>query len=519
MSAAGGPAGTAGTGGTGGPAAAAAPRRGPITATVMLATIMQALDMTIANVALPHMQGSMSATLEQISWVLTSYVVAAAICMPLTGVLAARLGRRRLFMASIVCFTITSMLCGMAQSLEQLVLFRVLQGASGAFLVPLSQAVLLDTYPPSRHGWAMAIWGIGVMIGPICGPSLGGVLTEFYDWRWVFFINLPFGILALLGMMTFIPESALDRARRFDVLGFALLTLSIGSLQLMLDRGESLNWFESGEIVVEAALAAGGFYLFVAHIATSRHPFIDPALFRDRNYSLGLALFFVVGIILLATLALLPPFLQTMGGYPVIDVGLLLAVRGVGTLVAMLGVGRLVTRVDVRLLLSTGFLLSAVSMWDATHFTDESGPWAIMRSGFIQGVGLGFLFVPLSTITFATLAPRLRNDATSIFSLVRSLGSSIGVSIVVTQLARATQVNHAVLAESLTPFRPALREAVESGWVDLGSAQGMAVLEGMVSHQARLMAYLQDFELLMLMSLTPLPLVWLLRPRSSAARA
>lgn len=487
-------------------------RRGPITFTVMLATIMQALDMTIANVALPHMQGSMSATLEQVSWVLTSYVVAAAICMPLTGILAARFGRRRLFSFSIIAFTATSMLCGVAQNLEQLVLFRVLQGAFGAFLVPLSQAVLLDVYPPARHGWAMAVWGVGVMVGPICGPSLGGLLTEWYDWRWVFFINLPFGVLAWLGLTLFVPESSLDKSRRFDVFGFLLLALSIGALQMMLDRGESLNWFAHPEIVLLAALCAASFYLFVSHILTSEHPFIEPALFADRNFSVGMLLIFVVGIILLATLALMPPFLQNLVGYPVIDVGLLLAVRGVGTLVAMLTVGRLASRVDLRWLVVVGFLLSAVSMWDAAGFTDEVGAGPILRSGFVQGMGLGFLFVPLATITFATLTPRFRNDGTSLFSLVRSLGSSIGVSIVVTQLARSTQANHAVLVESLTPYRAALRGAVEGlGTVDVTSVAGLAMLNAEVTRQARLMGYLQDFEWLMMASLLPIPLVFLLR--------
>ncbi|MEZ5649705.1 MAG: DHA2 family efflux MFS transporter permease subunit [Burkholderiaceae bacterium] len=492
--------------------AGAAPiRRGPITVTVMLATVMQALDMTIANVALPHMQGSMSATLEQISWVLTSYVVAAAICMPLTGVLAARLGRRRLFMISIVAFTVTSMLCGLAQNLEQIVVFRILQGAFGAFLVPLSQSVLLDVYPPARHGWAMAVWGVGVMLGPIGGPSLGGILTEWYDWRWVFFINLPFGMLALLGMVLFLPESELDRSRRFDLFGFALLALAIGSLQMMLDRGQSLDWFSSGEIIAEAILSAACFYLFIAHITTSAHPFIDPALFRDRNFAVGLMLIFVVGVILLATMALLPPFLQNLMGYPVIDTGGLLAARGVGTMIAMITVGRLASRIDLRPLVVVGFLLSAIAMWDATHFTDEIGGWPIVRSGLVQGLGLGFLFVPLSTITFATLTQRFRNDGTSIFSLVRSIGSSIGVSIVIGYLARATQVNHAALAESVSPFRPALQAAIETGTIVIDDPAGLAQLNGMVNHQAVLMAYLQDFRLLMMASLLPIPLVLLLR--------
>lgn len=493
-------------------------RTGAITLTVMLCTIMQALDMTIANVALPQMQGSMSATLDQISWVLTSYVVAAAICMPLTGILAAKLGRRRLFIMSVVAFTVTSMLCGMAQSLEQLVVFRVLQGAFGAFLVPLSQAVLLDTYPTERHGWAMAVWGIGVMVGPILGPSLGGWLTEYYNWRWVFFINLPFGVLAWIGLALFVQDTPIDRARRFDLLGFVLLTVAIGSLQMMLDRGESQNWFASPEIAVLGVLACGAMYLFLAHIFTHDHPFIDPVLFRDRNFSIGLILIFVVGVILLATLALLPPFMQNLLGYPVIDVGNLLVPRGIGTMVAMMTVGRLAGQVDLRYLVMLGFMCSAYAMWDMTGFTIETTGWDMVRTGIFQGLGLGFLFVPLSTITFATLPPKFRNDGTSIFSLVRSIGSSIGISVVITVLSRQTQANHEVLARHINPFNPALQQAVEIGAIDLSSTAGLVSLNNEITRQATMLAYLEDFHLLMLISLAAVPLVWLLKkaPRRPA---
>jgi DHA2 family multidrug resistance protein len=278
-----------------------AAHRGLVTVAVMLATIMQALDTTIANVALPHMQGTMGATQDQISWVLTSYIVAAAIFMPLTGFLSARLGRKRIFMWSVVGFTIASMLCGAAQNLGEIVLFRLLQGVFGASLVPLSQAVLLDAYPRERHGSAMALWGVGVMVGPILGPSLGGWLTEYYNWRWVFYINLPFGILAWLGLAAFVHETPIDRARRFDLLGFALLSIGIGALQMMLDRGESLDWFTNPEVVIEAMAAGLALYLFVAHIFTHDHPFIEPAIFKDRNFSVGLVFIFIIGVILLGT--------------------------------------------------------------------------------------------------------------------------------------------------------------------------------------------------------------------------
>ena len=492
--------------------------RGLITVSVMLATIMQALDTTIANVALPHMQGTMGATQDQIAWVLTSYIVAAAIFMPLTGFLSARWGRKRIFMWSVVGFTVASMLCGAAQSLNQIVLFRLLQGIFGASLVPLSQAVLLDTYPRERHGAAMAMWGVGVMVGPILGPSLGGWLTEYYNWRWVFYINLPFGVLAWLGLAAFLRETPIDRTRRFDLLGFALLSLGIGALQMMLDRGESLDWFTNPEVVIEAMLSGLALYLFIAHIFTHEHPFIEPGLFKDRNFSVGLLFIFIVGIILLATMALLPPFMQNLMGYPVIDVGYLMAPRGVGTMFAMIAVGKLSGKVDVRHMILLGLMLTSLSLWEMTNFNTDIDGWDIVRTGITQGLGLGFIFVPLSTITFATLAPRYRNEGTALFSLMRNLGSSIGISVVITYLAQRTQANHAAFADYINPFNLALRQAVEAGAYNLTTPEGLAAINGEVTRQAATLAYLQDFRLMMWITVAAIPLIILLRasPKKSA---
>ena len=486
--------------------------RGWITISVMLTTIMQALDTTIANVALPHMQGSMGVTQDQISWVLTSYIVAAAIFMPLTGFLSARMGRKRLFMLSVVGFTITSMLCGAAQSLPQIVIFRLLQGVFGASLVPLSQSVLLDSYPREKHGAAMAIWGVGVMVGPILGPSLGGWLTEYYSWRWVFYINLPLGILAWLGLATFVSETPLDARRRFDLLGFALLSVAIGALQMMLDRGESLDWFSSQEVVIEALLSTSCLYLFVVHIFTHEHPFLEPALFKDRNFSVGLAMIFIVGVILLATMALLPPFLQSLMGYPVMDVGQVLAPRGVGTMVAMVVVGKLSGKIDPRWLIAAGLMLTSFSMWQMTHFNLMIQGWDIVRTGLVQGVGLGFIFVPLSTLAFATLLPRYRNEGTALFSLLRNIGSSIGISIVITYLSQRVQINHAIFAQYIQPDNLALRLAAEQGLLSLGSPLSLANLNAEVNRQAATLAYLQDFRLMMFVTLAALPLLVFLRP-------
>ena len=483
--------------------------RGLITASIMLATVMQALDTTIANVALPHMQGALSATLDQVGWVLTSYIIAAAIMTPPTGFLAARFGRKRVFLAAVSGFTIASMLCGAATSLNEMVVFRLLQGAFGAGLVPLSQAVLLDTYPRERHASAMAMWGVGVMVGPILGPTLGGYLTEAYNWRWVFYINLPFGLLALLGILSFVPETERDRGRPLDWFGFTLLSLAIGALQLMLDRGQSQDWFTSGEIITESVLSALFLYLFVVHMLTHRRPFLEPGLFKDRNFAIGLVFIFVVGIILLATLALLPPFLQNLMGYPVVTTGFVLAPRGVGTMIAMLLVGRLSGKVDPRLMILAGLGLTAVSLWEMSQFTLQVDTWSIVRTGVTQGLGLGFIFVPLSTITFATLRPQWRNEGTAMFSLMRNIGSSIGISVMVTLLARNTQANHALLSDQLTPFNNALRAAGHAWAPD--TLAGVLALNSEVTRQAATIAYLSDFRMMMWVTLLAIPLLTLLR--------
>ncbi len=488
--------------------------RGLITASIMLATIMQTIDMTIANVALPSMQGAMSATLDQISWVLTSYIVASAIMTPVTGVLAARFGRKKILLASVAGFTVASMLCGIATSLPQIVLFRLLQGIFGAGLVPLSQAVLLDTYPREKHGSAMAIWGIGVMVGPIIGPSLGGYLTEFYNWRWIFYINLPIGLITFAGISAYVPESTTDN-RTFDYFGFILLSLSIGALQLLLDRGQSLDWFSSREIVIETVASALFFYMFIVHTLTAKSPFIQPAMFTDRNFVIGLIFIFTVGITLLATLALLPPFLQKMMGYPVVTTGYLLAPRGLGTMTGMILVGRLIGKFDTRLLIFNGLCLSILALFLMGRFTTEVSVLMIILTGALQGLGFGLVFAPLSTITFASLPTHFRTEGTAMYSLMRNIGSSIGISVVVTMLARNTQINHAVLAESIQPFSPLLSPAnLPQAW-NWTTSVGLAALNGEVTRQALTIAYINDFKLIMWVSVASMPLVFLLKDKAN----
>jgi DHA2 family multidrug resistance protein len=494
------------------PAAAtpAAPtHRGAVTICVMLATIMQALDTTIANVALPYMQSSLSASQDQINLVLTSYIVTAAIMMPATGWLAARFGRKNLFLLSVVGFTVASGLCGLAGSLGQMVFYRLLQGVFGAPLVPLSQAVLLDEYPREKHGSAMALWGIGVMVGPILGPTLGGWLTDHYNWRWVFYINLPVGILTFLGLSAYLRRATPSPGLAFDWFGFLTLAVAIGALQLMLDRGEQLEWFDSPEIVVEAACAGLAAYLFLVHTLTARAPFLDLRLFRDRNFVTGIAFIFVVGIILLATLALLTPFLQQLLGYPVLTAGLLLAPRGIGTMFAMFLVGRLIARVDPRAMVAGGLLLTALALWEMSRWSLEVTTPMIVWTGVMQGIGLGFIFIPMSVITFSTLPADLRTAGTALFSLARNIGSSLGISMVIYLLGQNAIRAHATLATYIQPFR----EPIQSlpGLLDPGTLAGRTLLDGLVTRQAALLAYLADFHLMFLVALAALPLVLLMQ--------
>ena len=484
--------------------------RGIITGCVMLATIMQALDTTIANVALPYMEGSLSATLDQINWVLTSYIVAAAIMTPVTGFLADRFGRKRFFLVAVMGFTAASVLCGMAATLEQMVFFRLLQGVFGAPLVPLSQSVLLDSYPPEKHGSAMALWGVGVMVGPILGPMLGGWLTQSYDWRWVFYINVPVGIATVVGLSAYLGDSR-PLKKSFDWFGFLTLSLAIGALQMMLDRGEQLDWFASPEIMVEAALIGLGAYLFAVHTLTAERPFINPQIFKDRNFSIGLAFIFVVGIILLATLALLTPYLQNLIGFPVLTTGLILAPRGIGTMVAMMAVGRLLDRIDARALVLFGLMLTAGVLWEMSGFTPDVSQRTLVWTGILQGLGLGFMFVPLSTITFATLAPAFRTEGTALFSLMRNIGSSIGISIVIFLLTRNTQIVHSELAARVTPYNDALMEPQISAVWNIATIAGREALNAEVTRQALIIAYADNFRLMTFVALLAMPFILLLR--------
>ena len=490
-----------------------------VTICTVMATLMQSLDSTIANVALPYMQGTMSASEEEINWVLTSYIVAAAIMTAPTGFLAARFGRTRLYVTAVAGFTIASILCGMSQSLEQIVLFRVLQGMFGAALVPLSQAVMYDIYPPQQRAVAMSIWTMGVMIGPICGPILGGWLTENYSWRWVFYINVPFGIITVLGLLKFLKETAFGASVRLDWLGFGALSLGIGALQLVLDRGETLDWFGSQEIVVEACLAGLGFYAFMVQFWLAPRPFISPKLFADRNFVVGVVLYFIMGLIMYATLALLAPYLQNLMNYPVVTAGIVLAPRGVGLMFAAMMCGRLLGRVSARLVVGFGFVTGAYALYLMTLWTPDVSEFSLVEAGFIQGISIGFLAIPINIIAFATLPPEQRIAATSIYSLMRNLGSAIGISVTGALLEINTQVNHALIAADANPFNRALHEGVAARYWNLATTHGAAMLNQEITRQARIIAYVDDFKLMLVLAVIAIPLLLLTRPASTGSPA
>ncbi|MBW7921075.1 MAG: multidrug efflux MFS transporter [Rubellimicrobium sp.] len=490
--------------------------RGWLTGAIMLATIMQVLDTTIANVALPHMAASLGASQGEITWVLTSYIVAAAIMTPMSGWIVDRMGRKRVFIGAIAGFVASSMLCGLAQGIGDMVLWRIMQGIFGAVIAPMAQSVIMDINPREKLGQAMAIYGAGIMVGPIIGPTLGGWLTESFDWRWVFFINLPVGGLALVGIAFFMPHG-MTRARRFDIFGFAMLALAVGGLQLLLDRGEAVDWFESPEIWIYLGLTISGFWVFVIHALTAGEPFIDLRIFRDRNFVMGNVFMFVIGLTLFSGLALLPPLLQNLMGYPVITTGIVMAPRGIGTMLSMVVVGRLVDRLGPRLLVFAGLSLSCVSLWMMTGFETGMDDRLVILSGVVQGFGMGFVFVPLTTLAFATLSPALRGDGTSVFSLVRNMGSGIGISLVTTVLTRMLGVNHAELASRLPLDSPQV--AMQFPALLSGDPAMAAVADGLVSQQAAMLAYIDNFLMMMVLTLVAFPIVLLLRNPSTDAPA
>ncbi|MEO8926661.1 MAG: DHA2 family efflux MFS transporter permease subunit [Caulobacteraceae bacterium] len=484
--------------------------RVPITIALMLATVMNSLDTTIANVALPHIQGSVSASPDQVTWILTSYLIATAIMTPLSGWLSVRIGRKRMFLISIAGFTVASMLCGIATNLGEIVAFRLLQGLFGASLIPLSQAVILDLYPPRQVGQVMALWGAAVILGPIFGPILGGWLTDNLTWRWVFYINLPIGALALAGVWLFMSSEGGGKGRPFDFLGFSSLIVFIGAFQLMVDRGPTLDWFGSPEICAEAVICAIGLYVFTVQTLTADQPFFHRDLARDVNFVTCTMFGFFIGILLFSTMALLPPMMQQLMGYSALQSGVATMPRGVGSFAAMFVVGRLIGKVDTRLILAVGLALSAFALWQMTRFDLSMTSRPIIISGIFQGLGIGLIFVPLSTLAYATLAPRHRPEATGVFTLVRSLGASVGISIMEALWTVNSSVVHSTLAAHIRPGDPVVAAALPPLF-NPATVAGLQALNGEVTRQAAMVAYVDDFKVMMIVTLACLPMLLFMR--------
>lgn len=479
-------------------------------ASVMLATLIQILDQTIANVALPHMQASLGATQDNISWVLTSYIIAQAVTIPITGWLTDRVGLRRVFLFSIIGFVTASMFCGIALNVEQMVLFRLLQGMAGAFLGPLSQTVILDLSTDRNRNQLMSIYGIGIMIGPIMGPIVGGSLTESFDWRWIFFINIPLGLISFAGLFMLLPKTARVR-RPFDLFGFSLLALALGALQLMLDRGQQADWFNSWEIWIEAGVSVSAFWMLGVHLRTSSHPLYSREMFRDRNLVLGMFFFMIMGITFMGAMALLPILMQRIYGYPVVTTGLLLSARGVGIMCTLAITGKLLSKTDPRFVIFAGFVISALTYWQMAYWSLNNSSALIVMSGLVQGIGMGCLFLPVNILAYTTLDPKYRTDAVGLIYLARTIGSSIGISILMALLASSQQVSHAGIAAYITPERLG---------IDLGrlalpenmASVGMAIMDMEVQRQAAMIAFLNDFWLIAALLAIATPLAFIMRP-------
>ncbi|WCM29091.1 DHA2 family efflux MFS transporter permease subunit [Sphingomonas sp. QA11] len=484
--------------------------RGLLTIGIMGAMIMQILDTTIANVALPHMQTSLGATMDTVTWVLTSYIVASAIAIPATGWLADRFGSRNLFLFAVGGFIIASMLCGTAVSLEEMVAFRIFQGVTAAFIGPLSQTAMLDINRPEDAAKAMSVWGMGVMVGPIMGPVIGGWLTESYNWRWVFYVNVPVGALTF-AILWFLLPSRPRRTRSFDLTGFAMISIAVASFQLMLDRGQQEDWFSSWEIIIEAMIAAAALWMGVVHLATAEKPLFERVLFTNRNLVMGMIFMIVIGISTMAPMALLPPMLQQLFGYPVVDTGLMMAPRGVGVLMTMWFAGRMMGKIDTRILITVGLIIFAFSLRQMAAWTLEMDFWPVITSGFVQGLGMGLVFMPLNSLAFATLSHHYRTDGASLLNLMRSIGQSAGISMVTVLLARNIQTSHADLASHVTSQTiPAIDLSSIDRFGSLSdSVFGFA--DGMINKQAAMIAYIDDFYLMAWISILVVPLVLLLR--------
>ncbi len=512
------------------PPAAEHPHVNPwiIAIAVMSATFLEVLDTTVVNVSLPHIGGSLSATVTEATWVLTSYLVANAIVLPITGWLGNYFGRKRLLLTSVIGFTLASFFCGFATSLPMLIVFRIIQGAAGGSLQPLSQAVLLEAFPPDQRGKAMGFWGLGIVVAPILGPVLGGWLTDNYSWRWVFYINIPVGIAAVLMIKAFVFDPSYIRrgSGRIDYWGIGLLAVGIGALQIVLDKGQQDDWLASNLIVTLLMISIGGIIALVIRELMAEHPVVDLHVFKDRTFATGTFLMTMMGFVLYGSLVLLPIWLQTLLGYPALQAGIAMAPRGMGAFLAMPLIGMFLGKFDARKFLAAGLFLAAVTLWQFASLNLEAGYWDFFWPQFTQGLSLALLFVPLTTISMGMIPKEQMGNATSIFNLLRNVGGSVGIAIVTTIVERSQQTETSRLVSHISPFDPqavqrmdALRQWMLSQGSPPGTAaaQGSAAMFGMVQRQAAILSYIHTFRLLAFIFLALIPLILIMKkPKSSA---
>lgn len=480
------------------------------TISVCLAAGMQSMDTFVAGIALPRMMGAFSAAHDEIAWVLTSFLIAVAVFTPLSGWLSRQIGRKRLLLIAVVGFCAASVLAGLSNTISQIVPARFVQGIFGAALVPLSQQILLDIYPRERHGMAMAWFNIGMLVGLIIGPLLGGYITEYYSWRYVFFINIPTGIFAFTMISIYVRET--ERApRQFDFTGFFALAIALISFQLMLDRGERLDWFSSTEIVIEAGVAAAAFYVFVIHIVTARNPFVDPALFKNRNFTIGMVYIFTLAVLIFGFLGIFPAMLQNQLGYSVLASGLLLSPRGIATFIASLASGMLFARIGPRPIIFVALIIMGISLWHMSTFTPDVDESTVLFTICLQGLGFGMLSTTATAAAYMTLTPELRPDGTAFLSLARRIGASIGVSFLVSQLLRFKQANQAALSENASLYNERLRHVPLPDRWSLSDPEGLSAFHQVIAHHAEFLAYLDDFRLLAVIVVFLAPFVFLMR--------
>jgi DHA2 family multidrug resistance protein len=500
-----------------------------VAVSVMFATFLEVLDTTIVNVSLPHIAGSLSASPEEATWALTSYLVANAIVLPLTGWLSGFFGRKRLLTIAVAGFTTTSFLCGLAPSLPFLVVFRLLQGLTGGVLQPMSQAIMLEAFPPEKRGKAMAFWALGIVVAPILGPVLGGWLTDNYSWRWVFYVNIPIGVISIFMTRAFIFDPPYLKAtkRRVDAIGIGLLAIGIGCLQFLLDKGQQEDWFDSNLIRALAFASVSALVLFVVHALRADEPVLDLRVLKDRTYSTGVFLMTVLGFVLFGSLVMLPLFLQTVLGYPAMQAGIAMAPRGIGSFLAMPVIGILMGKLDPRKMVAAGLSVAGITLYALSLINLNAGYWDIFWPQLIQGTSMGLLFIPLSTLSMASISREKMGNATSLFNLMRNLGGGLGIAFVATSVSRSTTTHSALLSEHINAYSPQAQTAINgarsmfmargSDWAT-ATTQAYGVLFGMIQRQSAMIAFIDIIRLLAFIFIAAIPLVFIMkRPKGAAS--